>query len=709
MNAYGERAAVSAAWMLLLLLAATGGRVRGGDAVAPGKIELKATFNCIGIKWDLEGDDDGDARCTVSFRRAGTKRWRQAMELFRVRFKWRDNPMNNRGRNVNALCGSLFHLAPGTAYEVRLRLEDPDGGGAEKTLAVSTHALPQHAPDARVRRVKPGELQAAVNGAKPGDVLLLDPGDHGGGLSVTASGAPGKLIVIRGAGKGASVIHGPVRVKARYVWFDNLTVECKREGGEEGMNGFNGDGSSMEIYVTRCRILNAYYGCNVYGYRWFVTDNLITGDKPAISGDVRLAEKVKVRRPLSGEGVDFHHHPGGCCVAAFNKIARTADGISYGHNNIDVYHNELFPMTDDNIEPDYAYHNYRIWGNTCWGGVAGISFQPFNGGPWYVFRNQITGNGRHILKLKEGYGPQVFVNNTLVQPRAYKRFQILLAGVFANNVWIQIPPGRIGRGDGPFPAGKMRLMDYNLYGSGKRSIWDFDRRYTLEALRALKVDLHSRVVDPREVLVTLPESVATGTGTPLLPKPGSACIDGGTVIPNLVETYAGKAPDVGAYEYEFGPNWTGPRDYTPGGLAYGTPPGWRTAPAEELKKFASLGAPAWSRGLELLLVRKNPDAFLAVRFEPGEGEGSWKRFEDILRQGGGGGKTMRFLDSLAARLAVGNASAAFYAAQRTPRGVWHIRGGCAAGHARDLAPAFYAIVRSMQQTVCLPGTPVGGG
>ena len=197
---------------------------------------------------------------------------------------------------------------------------------------------------------------------------------------------------------------------------------------------------------------------------------------------------------MSGEGIDFHHHRGGTCVAAFNDITGTADGISYGDNNIDVYNNRVYQTCDDLVEMDYGYHNYRVWGNLLYSALAGISFQPFNGGPWYIFRNQVTGASLNILKLKEGSGSVVFVNNTLVQASAYKRFSILLNGIFANNVWVSVPNAPIGssRQDDDFRLTRMRFMDHNAYGVGDRPIWLLEKPYALADLRAIGLDTNSR-------------------------------------------------------------------------------------------------------------------------------------------------------------------------------------------------------------------------
>ena len=77
---------------------------------------------------------------------------------------------------------------------------------------------------------------------------------------------------------------------------------------------------------------------------------------------------------------------------AYNSISLVADGVSYPHRNVDIFSNDIFETSDDGIEPDYGYENIRVWGNRIHHAHHnGISFQPMNGGPWYVLRNQVVG------------------------------------------------------------------------------------------------------------------------------------------------------------------------------------------------------------------------------------------------------------------------------------------------------------------------------
>ncbi len=697
------------------IFAASPRAASGADNVEPADLEVKATFNCIGIKWELKGDDNKNAACKVQFRRLGTEKWRDAMDLFRVRFNWQSCPMNGTSgslykRNVNSLAGSIFHLAPGTEYEVKLALSDPDGGGDEKTVKISTHPLPRDPENPNVVQVKVGELQQAVAKAKAGDVLLLEKGDHGGGIQMRQAGTPDRLIVIRGAADGESVVHGTIGVGGQYIWFDRLTIDCAQGEGKRGGKGFHGDRASKEIFVTRCNFRNMVYGCHVYGHRWFITDCTFTGDREW-TPDWQIMGKVEGH--MGGEGADFNHHPEGVNVFAFNEVWRTADGVSYGDNNIDVYNNVIHQTSDDLIESDYAFHNYRAWGNRLWCSLAGISFQPFNGGPWYIFRNQVSGFTLNLLKLKEGKGPVIFVNNTLVQHVPYKRFQILFEnGIYANNIWVQSPPNQIGRGDGGFPGPRMRLMDYNVYGTGGKQIWSFDKAYKLEDLKALGLEKNSHVVSGSDVLENFPENVPQGTGKHMLPKPGSVLVDGGTAIPNLIETFAGKAPDVGAYELEFGAHWTGPRSYTAGGLPYCVPPSWELAPTDALKELRDLGAPDAAANAALLLRRKAPQAYILVSFEQAAPDAAWKTAEALAATTD---KTLviKLLDGFVARVAsrnvAGKTLAALEGVQIDPKGIWRISGGCEESSLKEILPGFYAALTSMQQTICVTEQSQTGG
>jgi hypothetical protein len=96
----------------------------------------------IAIEWKINGDDNQNGIVSVMFREKGKETWQKGMPLRRVpagknetldtllktvpgypNFKWE-----------NKHAGSIFDLEPNTTYEISLKLEDPDGGSAQKIV-----------------------------------------------------------------------------------------------------------------------------------------------------------------------------------------------------------------------------------------------------------------------------------------------------------------------------------------------------------------------------------------------------------------------------------------------------------------------------------------------------------------------------------------------------------------------------------------------
>jgi hypothetical protein len=219
------------------------------------------------------------------------------------------------------------------------------------------------------------------------------------------------------------------------------------------------------------------------------------------------------------------------------------------------------------------------------------------------------------------------------------------------------------------------------------------------------LEKNSHVVKGDDVLKNFPKSVLRGTGERLLPVKGSVLVDGGLDLPNLTGGFAGKAPDIGAYEMEFGAYWTGPRTYTAGGLGYGLPEGWEVTSADQLAALKDLGAPAKPENVALLITRKDPAAFVLVHFEALDEQVAWKRF-DALTAGGEDDVVMKVLDSCVARVskrdAGGKQVSALSGAQVDAHGVWCVTGGCEAKDLATVLPDFHLVFTSTQQTISVP-------
>ncbi|HEY8255899.1 MAG TPA: hypothetical protein VIG39_14715, partial [Rhizomicrobium sp.] len=165
-------------WGVLLLLLAPGmahaadkTTERPDTRVAPAQKSVTAgeflvdapTLINLGFEWVITGDDNRNARVAVSYRKKGDARWKPAMPLMRLqheRIYWGNKKTDDHIFNVmvpNMFAGSILDLEPGTIYEARFVLTDPDGvkGQATHIATVKTRAEPRPAAGGRVFHVYP--------------------------------------------------------------------------------------------------------------------------------------------------------------------------------------------------------------------------------------------------------------------------------------------------------------------------------------------------------------------------------------------------------------------------------------------------------------------------------------------------------------------------------------------------------------------------
>jgi hypothetical protein len=180
----------------------------------------------------------------------------------------------------NGFAGSIFELEPGTSYEARFVVSDPDGvsGKTERIVSVRTRTEPMPAAGGKVYHVYPpnhkgerqepsftGLLAAYYTGSshsdnfntypphvQPGDTILVHAGlykddryRYGGGLGtvssgtyfLTQSGTPEKPIVIKGAGDGEAIFDGDTAynlfnvMAANYNYFETIRTISRVFGG----------------------------------------------------------------------------------------------------------------------------------------------------------------------------------------------------------------------------------------------------------------------------------------------------------------------------------------------------------------------------------------------------------------------------------------------------------------------------------------------
>jgi hypothetical protein len=99
------------------------------------------TLHSLGFQWSVEGDDNRNAEVSVQFRQKDTSHWQEALPLLRLKNELIDE--SNPYTTPNMFAGSIFDLTPGTTYEVKLTMTDPDGGGTQQIVTAQTRPVPE--------------------------------------------------------------------------------------------------------------------------------------------------------------------------------------------------------------------------------------------------------------------------------------------------------------------------------------------------------------------------------------------------------------------------------------------------------------------------------------------------------------------------------------------------------------------------------------
>jgi hypothetical protein len=549
---------------------------RGQAATTPGQLESYSTIYSLGVEWHLQGDDDHDASCTVSYRQQGETAWHNAMDLFRVDYTPPD-PVGSMTEHFNGLSGSVLFLDPDTTYELLLNLVDPDGGSESRQTTISTRALPQKPSGSSIFHVVPGSgggdgseanpfqgIEFAQDHASPGALLNLHTGTYQGfdpdnEIEFNVSGATGQFIVWQAAGDGEVIFDDRVRIAADFVWIEGIHV--RGHAGVDDEFALLTYSAPEYVVISRCLFTDFHYSItlNHGGANWIIIDNTIVGDKDVIGNPDDSTS-------WSGEGIELEF-TGGHTVA-HNSISRVADGISSSLINTDIFGNDIFDVTDDGIEPDSGYANVRIWGNRVSNARhAGISFQPMNGGPWYILRNQVVA-GNQALKLREStralIAHNVFVGWEGVQAYGSER---LLNFQSNNNLWISVQD-RYAWENGEGGAATWRTnLDFDGFDWGDSYYafkWGSDQRYVdlAEFTAATGLESHGIHVDRESCFATFDIPLAPPQSMPfqfMTLADGSEAIDAGVFLANINDDFLGAAPDLGAYEKGRGLPSYGPR------------------------------------------------------------------------------------------------------------------------------------------------------
>ncbi len=561
----------------LVLMAAAVGCASGGRAVEPGRLVVEApTLVCLGVRWYMDGDENGNATVRVSYREQGAEVWREAMPLFRVGTEPEAGEVETRlltpeGREEwpfpagNLFAGSVLGLRSDTAYEIRLELSDPDGGAATEIVEARTRPEPVAPEPLRVLHVRPGDgggagteadplrgLAAANAAAQPGDLMLVHAGVYQGTFLTDKSGTAEAPIVWRGAGDGEAAMdaggaHRAVSANAvRHVFFEGLAIR----NAEYGMVTHG----ASDVVVRGCHFYDNEYGFAGYKHEplmknLYLANNLFEGLStwPRTLG-------IEDRRAVQLSG--------GGHVVCYNRIRGFGDGIdimSHAPNRaIDFYGNEISECTDDAIEMDYGQSNVRAFDNRITNCFEGISTQPLYGGPCYIVRNAMYNLEYTPFKMHNNPSGALYFHNTVVMHGTpwplYTSAEVRNA-VSRNNLYVgteadyamEFSPRMTGCD-----------FDYDGFGGGpyaRFAKWNGRTYDTFEQFRNESgVERHAMVTEDELFAsgVAIPEDF-----TPQFPvevndlrlRPRSAAVDAGVALPNINDGHVGRAPDLGCYEY----------------------------------------------------------------------------------------------------------------------------------------------------------------
>lgn len=420
----------------------------------PGQLVVEhPTLLNLGFEWPIAGDANRNAQVSVEYRpAAGNAAWRPALPLVRHGGERIYRKREGLDYTVpDGFAGSILNLQPGTEYECRLRLTDPDGvqGQSEYVVKSKTRSEPQpyaagrtlhvYPPDYKGERLEPhfASILEAYYGAglgdwsvvwerraKPGDTIVLHAGLYkperhnyvdpmmtpfDGSMSLTLKATAEKPITIKSAGDGEVILDGDgnynlfeVMGTAHHI-FDGLTFRNTAVAILAGKKELTG---AIALTVKNCRFENIGFGVwteYAGSSDFYIADNLFLGREDRYrligwTGPLWASAGPYGSHELRSYYAIKVYGPGH--VIAHNAIAYFHDAIgisTYGTpesdperraSAIDIHGNDIHLSNDDFIETDGGVHNIRVFDNRGVNAAqGGYSSQPTFGGPVYFYRN----------------------------------------------------------------------------------------------------------------------------------------------------------------------------------------------------------------------------------------------------------------------------------------------------------------------------------
>ena len=546
----------------------------------PGDLIVEpATIHGAGFVWEIEGDSNRNCIVQVAYREYGTQDWREGYPFLRCE-SWESPDAKYPFEIGEKLAGSLFDLKPNTEYEVKLTLSDPDGGAAERIVKTRTIREPDIYSGLRQLYVVPGEgsgsgtkddpfrgIAAADAAARPGDVMLLQPGTYVGSVALKRSGEEGKPIVWRGSNVDKVVLDGSGKDESlsfsgqSFLHFENLTFTGAKQGciktyGSQDIVvrrckffGFKGLGIIAQGQTEKIHPVRGIVAVGRNSKNWFVLDNEIKANK----------DWTKDRGSAALTGVNLS---GARNVIAYNKITDCWDCISLAGDrgtlphtgSTDIYANDLQQAADDGVEADYTYHNVRVFRNRLTNTFSSLSAQPTFGGPTWFLYNAMYNTTNKPFKLHVNSTGVIAAHNTAAVSREAFYGGTFHHAIFRNNLLLGLK-GEQGywMSTQGFPL-DMDYGGYNVAAPAKPLLNVNNVRYKnmQDATQDIGLMPHGVLLDWNVFANAGPppgdDQFADVKKVNLTIKPDSKAVDAGVHLPGLNDGFTGKSPDLGCYE-----------------------------------------------------------------------------------------------------------------------------------------------------------------
>lgn len=469
------------------------------------KVEHPTLLN-LGFHWSISGDANRNATVAVQYREAGQNDWRQALPLVRIGGEKVYRQRENLDYTVpHGFAGSILNLKPGTEYECRFQLDDPDGvsgGERNQTVKVTTRTEPKPFAGGRTLHVYPpdyfgprqepsftGILQAYYGAglgdwsvvwerkAQPGDTLLVHAGLYrperlnyvdplmtpfDGSNSLTLKGTAEKPITIKAAGDGEAIFDGAGNhrlfdvMASKHHIFEGLTFRNTDVAIFAGQKEVTG---AVALTVKNCRFENVGFGVwteYAGSSDFYIADNLFLGRDDRFrlvgwGGRQRAPDYPSWTEPLFGS-----HQ-----VTSYYAVKVYGPGHVIAHNSIAYFHDAIGISTYGTPEKDSERqaNSIDIYNNDMH--MLNDDFVETDGG----VHNIRVFNNRGVNASRGGYsaqpvfgGPAYFIRNILynVPSGVAFKFSAKAAGLFVYHNTI-IGENLIGD-----PAANMHFRN-NLY------------------------------------------------------------------------------------------------------------------------------------------------------------------------------------------------------------------------------------------------------